>query len=48
MFTDYTFIAEDLASRGYVVAAVDHPCEATAVEFPDGRVVKSAFGSHLA
>ncbi|HXY16479.1 MAG TPA: choice-of-anchor D domain-containing protein [Terriglobales bacterium] len=46
-FTDYTFIAEDLASRGYVVASVDHTHEATAVEFPDGRLIKSAVGSHL-
>ena len=47
-FTDYTFLFEDLASRGYVVASVDHTFEATAVEFPDGRFVKSIFGSHLA
>jgi predicted dienelactone hydrolase len=47
-FTDYTFILEDLASRGYVVASVDHTYEATAVEFPDGRLVKSVLGSHLA
>jgi dienelactone hydrolase len=47
-FTDYTFIFEDLASRGYVVASVDHTYEATAVEFPDGRFVKSLLGSHLA
>lgn len=33
-----TSLAEDLASRGYVVAGVDHPNEAVAVEFPDGRV----------
>jgi dienelactone hydrolase len=46
-FTDYTFLAEDLASRGYVVASVDHTHEATAVEFPDGRLEKSVFGSHL-
>ncbi len=46
-FTDYTFIFEDLASRGYVVASVDHTYEATAVEFPDGRFVKSVLGSHL-
>jgi len=44
-FTDYTFIFEDLASRGYVVASVDHTYEATAVEFPDGRLVKSVLGS---
>ena len=45
-FTDYTFIFEDLASRGYVVASVDHTYEATAVEFPDGRLVESVLGSH--
>lgn len=46
-FTDYTFIFEDLASRGYVVASVDHTYEATAVELPGGRLVASVFGSHL-
>ena len=33
-----TALAEDLASRGYVVAGVDHTYEARVVEFPDGRV----------
>lgn len=47
-YTDYTFLFEDLASRGYVVASVDHTYEATAVEFPGGRFVKSKLGSHLA
>jgi dienelactone hydrolase len=47
-FTDYTFLFEDLASRGYVVASVDHTGEATAVEFPGGKLVKSKLGSHLA
>jgi dienelactone hydrolase len=46
-FTDYTFIFEELASYGYVVASVDHTYEATAVQFPDGRFVHSGFGSHL-
>jgi predicted dienelactone hydrolase len=46
-FTDYTFLFEDLASRGYVVAALNHTNEATATEFPDGRIVESIFGSHL-
>jgi predicted dienelactone hydrolase len=46
-FTDYTFLAEDLASRGYIVASVNHTYESTAVAFPDGRLAKSAFGSHL-
>jgi predicted dienelactone hydrolase len=47
-FTDYTFLLEDLASRGYVVASVDHTYEATIVEFPDGTLIKSAVGSHFA
>jgi len=46
-FTDYTFLLEDLASRGYVVASVDHTYEATVVEFPDGRMIQSAVGSHF-
>jgi len=46
-FTDYTFLFEDLASRGYVVFSIDHTYEATAVEFPDERLVKSRVGSHL-
>jgi hypothetical protein len=46
-FTDYTFLFEDLASRGYVVASVDHTYEATAAEFPDGRLFTSVLGSHL-
>jgi predicted dienelactone hydrolase len=45
--TDYTFLAEDLASRGFVVAAIDHTYEATAVTFPDGRLEKSVLGSHF-
>jgi predicted dienelactone hydrolase len=47
-FTDYTFLFEDLASRGYVVASLAHTYESTAVEFPDGRLVASAVGSYLA
>jgi dienelactone hydrolase len=46
-FTDYTLLVEDLASRGYVVASVDHTYEATAVEFPEGRFVPGVLGSHL-
>jgi dienelactone hydrolase len=48
IFTDYTFLVEDLASRGYVIASAAHTYETTAVEFPDGRLVKSVFGSHFA
>ncbi len=33
-----TALAEDLASRGYVVAAIDHTYENVATTFPDGRV----------
>jgi predicted dienelactone hydrolase len=46
-FTDYTFLCEDLASRGYIVASVNHTYEATATEFPDGRFVTSLLGSHF-
>jgi len=46
-FTDYTFLFEDLASRGYIVASVNHTYEATATEFPDGRFVTSRLGSHF-
>ncbi|WP_405663738.1 alpha/beta hydrolase family protein [Streptomyces sp. NBC_01166] len=34
-----TSLAEDLASRGYVVASVDHAYEAFGTELPDGRVL---------
>jgi pimeloyl-ACP methyl ester carboxylesterase len=47
MLTDYTFLFEDMASRGYVVASVAHTHETTAVEFPDGQLITSVFGSHL-
>ncbi|MDR8412696.1 lipase [Nonomuraea sp. 3-1Str] len=33
-----TTIVEDLASRGYVVVAIDHTYDADAVQFPGGRV----------
>ncbi|OKJ05311.1 alpha/beta hydrolase [Kitasatospora sp. CB01950] len=36
-----TALAEELAAHGYLVAAVDHTRDATAVEFPDGRLVYS-------
>lgn len=37
---DYTTIAEDLASRGYIVAGI-FPTDSTDVLFPNGRVVRS-------
>ncbi|WP_310738877.1 lipase [Microbispora sp. H10830] len=36
-----TLAAEDLASRGYVVVTVDHTYEASAVEFPGGRLERA-------
>ncbi|MEV7175289.1 hypothetical protein [Kitasatospora sp. NPDC093679] len=34
-----TVLAEELASRGYLVVAIDHTYESLAVEFPGGRTV---------
>ena len=36
--TDYTSIAEDMASHGYVVVSFDAPYRTSIVAFPDGRV----------
>ncbi|WP_181019554.1 alpha/beta hydrolase family protein [Nonomuraea typhae] len=36
-----TVLVEDLASRGYLVVAVDHTYEAAQVEFPGGRVERT-------
>ena len=35
----YATMLEDLARRGYVVAAIDHPYDALVVEFPDGHAI---------
>jgi dienelactone hydrolase len=45
--TQDTFLAEELASHGYVVAAVDHPGNAGRVEMSDGTVVKSTMAGAL-
>ncbi|MFJ8887893.1 alpha/beta hydrolase family protein [Streptomyces sp. NPDC102402] len=37
-----TSLAEDLASRGYVVASVDHAYEAIGAAFPGGRILECA------
>jgi dienelactone hydrolase len=37
--TQNTFLVEELASHGFVVAAVDHTHNSEPVAFPDGRVV---------
>jgi Platelet-activating factor acetylhydrolase, isoform II len=36
---DYTTVAEDLASYGYVVAGIDAPYRTSIVVLPDGRVI---------
>jgi dienelactone hydrolase len=41
--SDDTALDEALASRGYVVVAIDHPHESAVVEFPDGRVIRGTF-----
>jgi dienelactone hydrolase len=40
--TDYTTLAEDLASHGYVVVGFDAPYRSFVVVFPDGRVIARA------
>jgi dienelactone hydrolase len=40
--TTNTAWAEELVSHGYVVAALDHPYDSTAVVFADGRTVRRA------
>jgi dienelactone hydrolase len=36
----YTSLCEDLASHGYLIAAIDHPYDDVAVRLADGRVVE--------
>ena len=43
----YTSLINDLASRGYMVASIDHTGDAFAVEFPGGEVVDGIYGSPL-
>jgi predicted dienelactone hydrolase len=38
----YAGLVEEVASHGYVVVAIDHPHDASIVQFPDGRVVRPA------
>jgi dienelactone hydrolase len=44
----YGSLVNDLASRGYVVLAPDHPPDAFAIEYPGGRLVEGAYGRPLA
>jgi predicted dienelactone hydrolase len=43
--TNDTFLTEELASRGYIVASIDHTYNASLVAFPDGRVVRGTASS---
>lgn len=43
----YTSLITDLASRGFIVASLDHTSDAFAVEFPDGKVVDGVYGLPL-
>jgi predicted dienelactone hydrolase len=38
--TSYTALLEDLASHGYVVAAIAHTYDSSLVAFPDGRLIR--------
>lgn len=41
--TDYTTLAEDLASHGYIVVGNDSPYSTFIVAFPDGRTLKRTY-----
>lgn len=43
----YTSLVNDLASRGFIVASVDHTWDAFTVEFPSGEMAKGLFGSPI-
>lgn len=45
--TDYTTVAEDLASHGYVVVGLDAPYRTVLVVLPDGRVAERATTANL-
>ena len=44
----YSALQQDLASHGFVVAAIEHPYDAPVVVFPDGRTVRPLPKSALA
>lgn len=45
--TDYTVLAEDLASHGYIVVGLDAPYRTTIVVLPDGRVIERVPSANL-
>ncbi|MFH1253838.1 MAG: dienelactone hydrolase family protein [bacterium] len=36
----YTYMLEEVASHGFIVVGINHPYVASAVRYPDGRIVK--------
>jgi len=44
MAQHYTWLAEELASQGFIVVGINHPYIASIVRFPDGRIIKSLTG----
>ena len=45
--TNDTFLTEELASHGYIVASIDRTYNASLVAFPDGRVVRGSASSAI-
>lgn len=45
--SDYTTLAEDLASHGYIVVSLDAPYRTVITAFPDGRVAIRASGGDV-
>jgi predicted dienelactone hydrolase len=43
--TDNTFQAEELASHGFVVVGLEHPCSVPLAIYPNGRVIRSNLSS---
>jgi dienelactone hydrolase len=45
MIQHYTWLCEELASKGYIVVGINHPYMAAVTRFPDNRIVKSLINS---
>jgi len=45
--TNDTFLIEELASHGYVVASIDHTYNASLVELPGGRIVRGTASNDI-
>jgi pimeloyl-ACP methyl ester carboxylesterase len=45
--TQYTFLAQELASHGFLVVGIDHPYASDPTVFPDGRVVHTRLTGFL-